>query len=88
MNINDTVSKGNKVNYKTKSFKVIETFGYNGADLVKTLRAIDMDVFTQCALNFPLLAEKALDYFQEYWKALLKKSLIVYWIVMKNKSSE
>ena len=27
MNINDTVSKGNKVNSKTKSFEVIETFG-------------------------------------------------------------
>ena len=34
MLISDAISKDKKTNYETKSFKVIKTFGYNGADMV------------------------------------------------------
>ena len=42
MRIDDTIYKDYKTNYETKSFKVIETFGYNIASVVKTIHAIDL----------------------------------------------
>ena len=53
MYIDDTVSKYYKTNYKTNSFEVNKTFGYNNADVVKTVHALDLDIFTPYALNIP-----------------------------------
>ena len=63
MCIEDTVSKDDKKNYDTKSFKVIENFGYNGTSVFEMLRVIDQDIFTPYALKGPLLIEKWLRLF-------------------------
>ena len=55
MRIGNNISRYNKMNYDTNSFKVIETFGYNGAAMVKTLCALDLDIFTLYTLKGPLL---------------------------------
>ena len=51
------------MNYGTNSFKVIKTLGYNCADMVETLRDLDLDIFTTYALNGPLLVNKRLGLF-------------------------
>ena len=51
------------MNYETKSFKLIETFGYNGAAVVETLRTLDLEIFTPYARNGPLLVKKRLGLF-------------------------
>ena len=53
MNIDYTSSKDDKINYKTKSFKVIENFGYNRAAVVKTLCDVYLEIFTAYALLMP-----------------------------------
>ena len=58
IHIENTISNENKKNYDTKSFKVIETFGYNGTSVFEMLRVIDPDIFTPYALKGPLLIEK------------------------------
>ena len=63
MGINNTVSKNNKTKYDTNIFKVIETFGYNGVDLVKKLRTLGLDIFTPYALNSSLLVKRHLGLF-------------------------
>ena len=68
----DTISKDYKVNHKTKSFKVIETFGYNGAVVVDTLRTLDVDILTLYALKGPLLVEKHLILFLRVLKGMVK----------------
>ena len=46
MCIDDTMSKEDKTNYETKIFKVIKTLGYNGAAVIETLSALNLDIFT------------------------------------------
>ena len=38
--------KDNKINYKANSFRVIKRFSYNGASIVKTLRTLELEIFT------------------------------------------
>ena len=63
MCIVNTISKENKTNYKTKSFKVIKAFGYNGATMAEKLQNVNLDTFTLYALKGLLLTEKRLGLF-------------------------
>ena len=60
------------MNYETKSFKLIETFGYNGAAMVETLHTLDLEIFTPYALNGPLLVKKRLGLFSRVLKGTAK----------------
>ena len=72
MHIDNTVSKDKMVKYETKSFKVINTFGHNIADVVETLCAFLLDIFTLYALNIPVLVEKGLGIFLRVLKGTAK----------------
>ena len=72
MNIDYTSSKDDKINYKTKSFKVIENFGYNRAAVVKTLCDVYLEIFTAYALKCPLLTNKNLWLFLKVPKGTAK----------------
>ena len=66
--INDTIYKVGMTNYETKSFKVIEIFGYNGAAIVETLSTLYLHIFTPYALKGPLLIKKRLGLFSRMLK--------------------
>ena len=72
MVIDDTISKDNKANYETKSFKAIETFSYNGAAEVETLHDIDLEILTLYALKGPIFIEKCLRLFSRVLKGPTK----------------
>ena len=73
--IDNTISKYDKTNYNTKSFKAIETFVYNGAEIVKTLCAIDLDTFTPYSLKVQFLTKKRLGIFLRVLKVTTKMQL-------------
>lgn len=73
MRITDTIYKDNNTNYKTNSFKLIKTLGYNGASIVETLRNLDLDIFSPYAVNSPLLVDKRLGLSSGVLKALIKR---------------
>ena len=60
MRIGGTVSNHDKTNYDTNSSKVIKTFVYNGAAVIETLGALDLDIFMSYALKVPLLSDNCL----------------------------
>ena len=70
--IDGTVSKEDKMNYETKSFKFIKTFGYNGAVVVETLRALGLDLFTPYLLNIPLPVENYISLFSRVLEGITK----------------
>ena len=72
MRIDDTVSKDDKTNYETKSFNVIEIFGYNSAAVVEILCDLDLEIFTPYALKGPLLIRKGLGLFLRFLKGTAK----------------
>ena len=72
MSIENTISKELKMNYKTNSFKVIETFFYNITAMVEMLRAPDLDVFTQYALKGLLITKKCLRLLLRVLKGTMK----------------
>ena len=51
---------------------MIETSGYNDADVVETLHIINLDIFKPYALNGPLLVEKLLGLFLIVLKGMAK----------------
>ena len=75
MRINNTIYKDDKKNYETKSFKIIETFGYNSVAMVKTLHILDLDISTIYALNGPLLIKKLLGIILRLPKGMVKRQL-------------
>ena len=72
MRIDDTVSKYYKTNYKTNSFKLIKTFGYNVTSMVETLCALNLDIFILYYLKGLILAEKRLGLFLRVFKITAK----------------
>ena len=60
------------MNYETKSFKVIKTFGYNITAMVETLHTLNLDIFTPYALNGPLPFRKRLGLFSIVLKGTAK----------------
>ena len=63
MRIVNTISKDDKTNDKTKSFKVIKAFGYNCATMAEKLQNVNLDTFTLYALKGLILTEKNLGLF-------------------------
>ena len=72
MCIDDTISKDNKTNYKTNSFKQIKYFCYNGTLVVETLHAIYLNVFMPYALKSLLLIDNYLRLFLRVIKVTAK----------------
>ena len=68
MRIGNNISREDKMNYDTNSFKVIETFGYNGAAMVETLHALELEIFTPYALKGLLIPKKPLIIFSRLLK--------------------
>ena len=68
MRDDNTISKENKTNYDINIFKVIETFGYNGAVMVETLCALDLYIFMPYTLKVPLLIKKCHGIFSRFLK--------------------
>ena len=62
MRIDDTISKVDKTNYETKSFKVTETFGYNGVAVLKTLRTLNLYIFMSYSPKGRFSLIRASDY--------------------------
>ena len=75
MRINNTIYKDDKKNYETKSFKVIETFGYNIVAMVEMLHILDLDISTLYALNSPLFINKLLWIFSRLLKVMVMTQL-------------
>ena len=57
------MSKENKTNFKTNSFKVIRTLGYKVAAKLESLHALDLEKINPNDINIPLLVDKRLGIF-------------------------
>ena len=74
--ISDTVSKDDKKNYETNSFKLIKTFGYSCTTVVKIICDIDLDIFILYALNSPIIVKKRLKPFSRVLKGNIETQFI------------
>ena len=71
----NTISKDDKTNYETKSFKVIEASGYDDSVVFDTILTIDLDILSMYALKGLLLTKNNLGLFSRVLKGTANTQL-------------
>ena len=75
MRINNNISKDERTNCNTNSSKIIDTVGSNSTDVVETICAIELYIFTPYALKGSLLTKKHPKLFSRVLKGTAKIQL-------------